>query len=539
MKTTYSKIVLIAALMTLPACKFFDDLGVTESSTGTPTSTPADFSVVPGTGSTTPPPAETPPTPPPENGFNDIVEEALILYNAQPRTSATAVDAEFITFNRFEMKLGYTQDCTDGVWEPWEPTRTIQLDRFNQPITISVQYKDWDGRRTACFKQSFIQDMKGPDIVFQRYPTTNLEEGATTSLGLQVTDALSAIKSVTCSLNGFQRPCVPGTSDINITAMPEGSYTFTVTASDELDNVSSKTIIWNVVATTRHLSQDIRLNDFRKVDILFVIDNSGSMEYEQQNMAQRTSNFLSVLRGLDWQIGITTTDPRNIALGDGRMIPITGATGTYLLNSSMDEATAQQRLSATLQRPETGSGEEQGIRAVYRSIERYISGADAANRSFYRDGSQLAVVLISDEDESANTAANDPQNLMNLVHSTFGGQKMFSFHSIITRPGDTACKSTYGYTYGERYKMITDLTGGILGNVCEMDYSVQVQGIAQGIRDLLKTLTLACAPLQDRAITVTLDGAPVATPFHVEGQNLKFDQELLPGNYNVSYSCVK
>src|SRR5690606_34653408 len=100
------------------------------------------------------------------------------------------------------------------------------------------------------------------------------------------------------------------------------------------------------------------LDEYRKVDVLIVIDNSGSMEYEQRNMAQRVRNFISILRGLDWQIGVTTTDPRNVTLGDGRLVPIHGTKNQYIFDSAMDEDQAQNLLGLTLQRPETGSGTE-------------------------------------------------------------------------------------------------------------------------------------------------------------------------------------
>ncbi|MCK6598726.1 MAG: hypothetical protein L6Q37_10210, partial [Bdellovibrionaceae bacterium] len=88
-------------------------------------------------------------------------------------------------------------------------------------------------------------------------------------------------------------------------------------------------------------------NDYRKIDILFVIDNSGSMEYEQKSMAQRTSQFLTLLHGLDFQIAITTTDPRNINLGDGRLVPIKRDSGGYIIDSNQEITSAQTQLSQT------------------------------------------------------------------------------------------------------------------------------------------------------------------------------------------------
>ena len=45
-----------------------------------------------------------------------------------------------------------------------------------------------------------------------------------------------------------------------------------------------------------------------KVDILFVIDNSGSMQEEQAKIAQIFSGFIAQVSHMNWRIAITTTD---------------------------------------------------------------------------------------------------------------------------------------------------------------------------------------------------------------------------------------
>ena len=204
----------------------------------------------------------------------------------------------------------------------------------------------------------------------------------------------------------------------------------------------------------------------------------------------------------------------------------------------MSPADAQYRLGMTLQRPETGSGSEQAIYATNRVIERGVAG-NPVQRDFFRDGAHFAVVVISDEDESANGTKNDPQNLVSLVHSTFNGQKAFSWHSIITRPGDKSCLDGEGYSYGERYHQLSVLTGGLIGSVCESDYAGQLMGIANGIRQLVKTMTLSCPPLSQFPIVITKDGHPFGGVYTLAGVNLRFDAELPPGNYQVDYQCLK
>lgn len=531
----------LTVLVYTTGCEFIQNTGSSES-TGTPVTTPPDFTVDNGNPSTPPPSSggdnssqgggQTAPTDP-----NDI-EEGFVINEGAAKAGGDTLQLRMITLSRNQMKISTDLRCEGGAWEPWSELKSIPVPARDALNTVSVQFKDWDGRIGFCFRQTITHDGKGPDILFKKYPMASVEEGSSADIIAEVTDP-SGVKSVTCRMNNVEKPCLEGVNQITIGQLPAGDFTFSIRAEDNLGNQSESSVSWTVVGLTRRLTQSIRVNNYKMVDILVIIDNSGSMEYEQKSMASRTGTLLSVLRGLDYQIAITTTDQRASAVGgDGQFLKINGTTNDYIIKSTTPEATAQAQLSSTLQRKETGDSVEQAIRSTYRVVERY-SANEAKARSFFRDGAQFAALVISDEDESANTPKNDPENLISLVHNTFNGQKMFSFHSIITIPGDAQCKATYGYTYGERYQTLSKLTGGVIGSVCAMDYTSQVTGIAQGIRDLLKTLTLQCQPLPEKGLTIKRDGAVVSAGYRIDGVNLKFDSELEPGDYSVEYSCLK
>ena len=476
-----------------------------------------------------------------DNSGSSYLEGFEILnINSAGRTKDGFVDLHMITLDRNQMKVSFDPSCSSGTWETWEENKTYQIppNLLNSRVRVSVQFKDFDNGVKDCNVISFTHDNQGPSIIFKKYPAATILPGTDVEIQAEVTDDYGQPKNVKCIFQGVPQNCYAGLNDVKISQLPVGQYKFEVTAEDDLGNVSSSAVLWAVEVATLSVEQKVTVNDYKKVDILFVIDNSGSMEYEQKNMAKRTANFLSVLRGLDYNIAITTTDPVHKTLGDGRLVQLTNGGGKYLITSSMPEAEAQTLLSNTLQRSEQGSGSEQGIRAAYRLVERYKAN-EATPKSFFRDGAQFSVVLISDEDESDNTEKNDPLKLVQLISSTFNSQKRFNYHSIITRPGDTACRSTYGYAYGERYKTMSELTGGLIGDVCASDYASQVQDAAEGIRNLLKTITLNCVPLVDRGITIKREGVIVTNTYQVEGVNLKFNQELEPGSYQIDYKCLK
>lgn len=436
------------------------------------------------------------------------------------------------------IKIGQTSDCSDGVVENFKSSFSKPIFKRNAVNTVSVQFISFTGAIGACMVKTILQDDQGPDIVINQYPMTDLPEGSNTELKYSIHD-ISALKEANCTLNNISKPCTSGEGLVKITAMSEGDYTFKVTAKDFFGFSSEKSVSWKVLSSYKKVNQLVEIKDDRKVDILMIIDNSASMEYEQKSMAKRVGNMLGVLKGLDWQIAVTTTDPRNVNLGDGRLIPIYGANGDLILKSStISDADAQSKLGMTIQRPEQGSASEQPINATYRFIERAL-GKDSAYRKFFRDGSNFAAIVISDEDESDNQFRNDPNNLMKLISSSFNQQKVFSWHSIITKPGDQECKKTYGATFGERLAKFSEMTGGLIGSVCEADYASQMTGIANGIVSMNKKITLTCEALKQLPIVVEKDGKPYNKNFVQEGLNLKFDDILEPGNYSINYSCLK
>lgn len=476
------------------------------------------------------------PTPAPAptmDGFDINKGEAL--------TSSTNLQLDFFPpFSSAYIKISENETCTNGAWISYVDSSLFVSSKTNQSVPLSVQFRDYDGRTSGCYVRRIMIDQMGPEILFAKYPSAPVEEGLDVEIVFSVTDAGSGVAEVSCEFAGVAKPCSAGQNKVLFPKMAGGDYTLKVTAKDNLGFTSNKSVSFKVTSLYKQMVQNVKVSENQKVDILIVIDNSGSMAYEQKSMASRVRSFLDVVKGLDWQIAVTTTDPDDKPLGDGRLVPLYGKTGSYILKSSMPDADARYTLGMTLQRPETGSGVEQGIKASYRAVERAMASS-GGNANFIRSDAQLAVLVISDEDESANGSKNDPANFIKFINTSFNGQKAMSFHSIITRPGDKACLSSEGYSYGYRYEEISKLTGGVIGDVCATDYGAQLQGVAEGVRKTLKSITLTCAPVIDsmRSLLVLKDGQVYDGTRHMEGLNVVFDNMLPAGNYEVYYSCLK
>jgi hypothetical protein len=185
------------------------------------------------------------------------------------------------------------------------------------------------------------------------------------------------------------------------------------------------------------------------VDILFVIDNSGSMAEEQARLAQSISTLVDVLEGRDIRIGITTTDVGNPRCPSATYTPELGqmsaascvqgvADGEFQFNmNNFDYActdscqtadlgivptmalgdevkprpwleriggvtnfdpglTLTQALQCTLPRGVAGCGFESQLEATYRALAR-AQLQDDEQFGFMRDGADLLVVIVTDE----------------------------------------------------------------------------------------------------------------------------------------------
>lgn len=527
-----------------------DNSGLEDPDTPNPTPTPVP-SPTPGPGTPsptpTPEPSPTPPTPGPMP--NPTGKPASIRINGgAARTKASSLSLELETVEGWKMKISESADCSGGTWENYSAAKTWTLGQRNRQVRLSVVFQDYDGVASRCGSASILHDDQGPRITLTPDPANTYLEGDRTRVEVRVEDPGAGSQEVVCRINGVVLACPlsGGVSVVDLPAQNQGSYQLTVDAKDELGNTSNSQIGWTVGPKYRQIIQNAEIKSQTKVDILLITDNSSSMQYEQQSMANRMSTFISKLQGLDWKIGIATTDPRDIALGDGRLVPMTGMSGTYFLTSSMNPTTAQKVLGDTIQRPETGSGSEQGIYATYRFVERSLNPSDPTNGNFLRSDAAFAAVVISDENESATGSKNIPANLVQFIHDQFSGAKKFVFHSIITKPGDTACAQTNGLTYGTTYVKLSELTGAgtvggaIIGSVCEADYAGQLSGIGQSIQDMKRVLDLQCAPVggSNSSVQVNLNGQPYNQRYEVTGLKITFENPLPQGQYRLEYECL-
>lgn len=181
------------------------------------------------------------------------------------------------------------------------------------------------------------------------------------------------------------------------------------------------------------------------LDILFVIDNSQSMEDKQRELSTELPALLNSLRRgvespLDLHIGVTSTD---VGAGDFNITACNneGDNGILQINTNAgcslnsDRYIAQNGMSANFSGQiedvfscisnlgVSGCGFEQPLEAMLRALD----GTNPSNDGFMRPEAMLAVVLLTDEDDcsTANEEMFDTDFALDNPDSILGSLSSF------------------------------------------------------------------------------------------------------------------
>lgn len=289
----------------------------------------------------------------------------------------------------------------------------------------------------------------------------------------------------------------------------------------------------DVLKATESFTQDEAAN---KIDILIINDNSYSMEVEQTKMAERFPAFVSSFSGLDYQISMTTTDidstSNNLNLG-GRVVNWSGTASKFLTGNSSNAATLFRN---TLRRIETigctirgdcPSGNEQPLKAAMLAMDQRLT----SNAGVFRNKTDLAIVVLSDEDELSDGPANatKPQEVVDRFKAHFGDSKRLAVFGIVIKSGDEACRihqlaqtsGGKGAYFATHVEELARLTGGSVNSICDDDYSQSLTDISNSVRKLVGTFDLHQAPKPGTVEVVMTPHQVIG--FRVEGKKVIFD----------------
>ena len=219
-----------------------------------------------------------------------------------------------------------------------------------------------------------------------------------------------------------------------------------------------------------------------RADIMFVIDNSGSMNDDQANLSANISDFISALdsTGADYQIGVITTDSASFV-------------GDVVTFHDADRVT---ELANQVSMGTYGSAYEKGLQYAEEATS---SGGDATAASgFIRDDSIFSIVFVSDEDDFSTGSVSD---YVTHFESLKSNPDESMVHAIVgDDPGGCGSASA-----GTRYVDTADQTGGLFFSICDTDWGANLQALAIGATTNRLTFYLSKDPIID-TIQVYVEG---------------------------------
>lgn len=285
-----------------------------------------------------------------------------------------------------------------------------------------------------------------------------------------------------------------------------------------------------------------------KVDLLFVIDNSGTMMPRQTKLAASLSAFANVFvsKGFDYHIAVVTTDPlADNGAFQGSPKVITNTTPSFLTTFSNNVKVG-----------DSGSGDERPLDAMITSLSD--PALLSTNGGFLRADAHLAIIAISDEDQDDVMISGTP-NTVNEVISFLDGikpqkfdvlsrtyKKNYTVSAVVVEDvADSECVSLgAGYDKGAKLMALANLTSGSVASICKTDFSPGLSQISQRIAEAITEIPLGTVP-NVSTIRVSFNG--VAVPkgsvdgwtYQATGNKIIFHGDAIPtDNTNIALDYI-
>ena len=264
-----------------------------------------------------------------------------------------------------------------------------------------------------------------------------------------------------------------------------------------------------------------------KIDILFCVDNSPSMDAKQAILANSFNGFIQgfTQQGLDFHIGIITSDVDSTRSSTwaSRMPNYPGANRGRLLTRYSSDRFLTNQTSGLVSKFEDnarvgtqGSSREQCLDSFIYAMESSQVGLGGWNAGFFRPDSLLSFVVISDENEDIQDGETIEARVARLKASVLGlsnvNSRGFRFDFIINKnypkPAYTPAPGDLQY-YPARYLAAASLLSAGTYDIAQ-NFSGDLLNISQGmIQQASHEFKLTDLPKDSTSIQVTLGGLSV------------------------------
>jgi Cys-rich repeat protein len=250
-----------------------------------------------------------------------------------------------------------------------------------------------------------------------------------------------------------------------------------------------------------------------QVDVLWVVDNSGSMAPIQSSLASNFSSFIGLADslGIDYHVGVLATEVNEPSSGHGtpprevRPGVLVQAPGRprYITPSTPD------RLAAFQDNVRVGDccsdEQEAGLQATWMALSPPRVEDPEANAGFLRAGARLYAVFVSNEEDQSIGPWAFYLDFLRALKPTPDRVRLSSICGDV--PG--GCESgSFQAQAGTRYVAVQQATQGLFHSICSSNWSGLMGALGEQMAEPLRTFALSRQPAP-QTLSVTVNGASV------------------------------
>lgn len=277
-------------------------------------------------------------------------------------------------------------------------------------------------------------------------------------------------------------------------------------------------------AFTQGASGTVRTENFQQLasgsgvlDLVVVIDNSGSMAEEQLNLSTKLNPLLSYISASDWRLAVVTTDYRN------------GCVREVINKGDPD---IQATFAAAIQAGTRGSGNEEGFRMAVEALK-----GNCLSAPWVRPSSTVAVLIVSDEDNCSNNGLgcsnkdwNTPAYLTDYLASIRQVGTSARTYGLFWDPATPRSQCNTAASVATQYAAAVANTGGTSGSICDADYSTTLSAISRDIATILESqFALEHIP-EPSSEKVYINNVVQTDGYRIIGNILKFNDAPAAGS---------
>jgi hypothetical protein len=275
--------------------------------------------------------------------------------------------------------------------------------------------------------------------------------------------------------------------------------------------------VFEQIVVQEHIQEEIPI-----LDIVFVIDNSGSMGIFQAELSSQMTAFLNVFlsSGADFHLGFITTD--------GGFLRCSMQV-CWIDNTFANPVDWSQGVISNISI--TGAAYERGIQMAKEFFENQdpITGG-APGTPFWRDDATTVIIYVSDEPDQSIGGWSAYTNFFDNLRPSIDQMKHFG---VI---GDAPSGCTWSYNgiirpivYGQGYWDMIQRYSGSWYSICSVDWGSQMQDLANNVTIRARFALQEPDPIES-SIVVKINGQISTSGWYYDSStnSVVFQEDSIP-----------